>query len=82
MVGKDPPEEIIQLYTYLLFEDMMFVGFKFYLPLKTGIMVIKDHMIIVRFVKLVASPERPPQRQGREYLCRLPTKLTSWGESS
>jgi len=61
MVGKDPLEEIIQLYTYLLFEDMMLVGFKFYLPLKTGIKVIRDHMIIVRFVKLVASPERPKQ---------------------
>ena len=41
MVGKDPPEEIIQLYTYLLPEDKMLVGFKFYLPLKTGIKVIK-----------------------------------------
>ena len=61
MVGKDPPEEIIQLYTYLLFEDMMLVGFKFYLPLKTGIKGIRDHVIIVRFVKLVASPERPKQ---------------------
>ena len=61
MVGKDPLEEIIQLYTYLLPEDKMLVGLKFYLPHKTGIKVIRDHVIIVRFAKLVASPERPKQ---------------------